>query len=298
MRHDLVRRHVVPGGRGQHELSVRATLGFDIFNRRRFPRTGFAFGGAERQHGNIAVIAEFGRRRRQRCVEMLRPFHLLFTGCHPLHGVPGCVPGTAAAGPAGTVFHTEFESQPVRLPRRVQHHRAPFRAQKLHRPGRNAAIHVYNRRPADADTLHRLEIRGDALLRNVAIHPMPPGLWPGGIRWMAKAVLECIGPRRCRQEDHPRAGRAGQCAECPQGSARNFGVDHCAIHLFTSGWRKTTLNGALASRLGWGLGSGISDGFRIASWAVFTLLRRARGLNRNQRTFPAFYEERLATGNQ
>ena len=47
-------------------------------------------------------------------------------------------------------------------------------------PFRSALVHFHDEHPADADALHRLQVRGDAIAGDVTVEPEPINPRPGG----------------------------------------------------------------------------------------------------------------------
>src|SRR5208337_654476 len=63
---------------------------------------------------------------------------------------------------------------------------------------------------ADADALHRLEIRGDAVARDIAVEPKPIDPWPSRIRRMRKAGFQARPGRRRQGKTEDKAGQEQQ----------------------------------------------------------------------------------------
>ena len=78
---------------------------------------------------------------------------------------------------------------------RVAHGLEPFRGAKR-RLGLDvlpaAGVDVSQHEPADADAFHPFQILGDAVLRDVAHRPVPPGARLGGVGRIAEARLERV----------------------------------------------------------------------------------------------------------
>ena len=87
----------------------------------------FAVGRGKGEHGDIPIKIQRGGRLRQQAAEIRRASHAHFAGRDALHRVVRRVPRSAAAGPAGAIFHADFESQPVRFLDGEFEIRPPFR---------------------------------------------------------------------------------------------------------------------------------------------------------------------------
>ena len=67
------------------------------------------------------------------------------------------------------------------------------------RPWRHEKPDVEYLRPADADLGHRLEVRRNAVLRHVPVHPVPPDVRTRRRRRIAESRRKISARRRARQ---------------------------------------------------------------------------------------------------
>ena len=115
--------------------------------------------------------------------------------------VPLLVDPRAAGGRvADRIVQPDLQAQPLGFRRGVFHRVPVLRAAVgLIGPGivegrlvrlLDGGGEVENRRPADAGRLHGFEILGDAFLREVRAHPMPPDVGAGGDRRIAEGVFQ------------------------------------------------------------------------------------------------------------
>ena len=121
-----------------------------------------------------------------------------------LHGLFRLHPGSARLAPAAGAVQGHLESQTIAFRGRVAQHLLP-----LWSPRHDALLDdlrgvpladqdvpdvgVEHLHAADADALHPLEVEGDALPRDVAVHPVPPDTRPGFGRRCPEAIGQGVG---------------------------------------------------------------------------------------------------------
>ena len=128
----------------------------------------------KRQHRDVAVEPIRTLRQRQPALEPLAALHPHRRVRDELHGKLGRDPRSAGTRPAAAVRETELKPEPARLTVGMLKAAEPFFGAEPHRPRRKRQSRIEDLRPADSRRRHRLEIRSDAGLRDVAVHPMPP----------------------------------------------------------------------------------------------------------------------------
>ena len=120
-----------------------------------------------------SVVAEVGRSRRrprQHGVELRGPADVDRAGHHVLHRLLRLDPRAAAPRPAGSGVERDLQPQPLRFGNRMFEKSPPLGAHKLHRPLRDAHVDLHQEHAADACSLHGLEVGGNALAGEVAVH--------------------------------------------------------------------------------------------------------------------------------
>ena len=150
------------------------------------------------QHRDVPVVIRHHLRLRQRALEAERAFDVGFGRDDLLHGQVGRDPRAAAAAPAGVVVHVHLQAQPVRLGADVLEQAAPQRAAKRRVAFGRALVHLHDQHAADADALHRFEVRGDAVAGDVAVQPEPIDPRPGGVGGMGEASLQFVRASQVR----------------------------------------------------------------------------------------------------
>ena len=145
----------------------------------------------------------------------------LLRACHPgfrLHDVAHRLfrshPRSAGLAPAGRIEQADLDADARAFADGVFDESPPFRGECLGLGiGGRAALAAddADERPADADAFHRLQILGDAIRADVAIHPIPITTRPGGFRRLGELRGQFV--RRIRAKR-----RAGKQAEQGEGA--------------------------------------------------------------------------------
>ena len=161
---------------------------------RHVPRVGGRHGVGE--DGDVVVEAVRVRWRGKPPRESPGALHLGLGQRQELHAVLRQIPRPARIGPAAAVRQAQLKAEPPSLFRRVADRVEPGGRVECDRAGRDVAARVEDLRAAEADLRHRLQIGGDALLRDVAVHPVPPRLRLGVVRRIAKARLQRVYARK------------------------------------------------------------------------------------------------------
>ncbi len=169
-------------------------------------------------------------------IEVFRPGDI-DRACHNvLHRLLRLHPRPAAPGPARPGIQSHLQSQSFGLSDRVLEQRAPLGTHKLHRPARDAHIHLHHDHPADASPLQCLEVRGDALAGQVAIHHEPINPGPRGLRRIAKALFQFRTPPGGMAEPSQHEGQQEQVGKRAPvaGTAEERLAVHSGLHFCRS----------------------------------------------------------------
>ena len=150
---------------------------------------------------DLALWIQIGAR--QDTVERDSALHRRLRMVNLLHRQLRCDPWPAGARVARAVVDTHIDAQPLPLRSRVAHHFPPRVGEgdqpvrravlDVRRPGRANIRHAKDRGSADAGALELLQVAGDALLGDIAAHPMPPHARLGRLRRILENRLR-IGP--------------------------------------------------------------------------------------------------------
>ena len=207
------------GGAGEHHHCLR-------INRRAGNGIGFADGGSpalkigfcpdtvdpvlvigglgKRDHPNVFVIVRAFCRFGECPGKMSAARNRCFRPGQLLHRVGSIDPRPARRRPARAVMQAKLQTKPLCLAGSVGHIAPPFVAHVRDFPKRDSLIHIEDLRPTDPDLLHRLQISGDALLCDVAVHPVPPRMRACRQRRVGEARFERIlrvGGRDCSRRE-------------------------------------------------------------------------------------------------
>ena len=199
----------------------------------------------ESQHQHIAIevilrllqllrqrtVAEERRsplRTRQGLVEVFRPGDLDRARHQVLHGLLRLDPRPAAARPPWPGVERDLQAQPLRLADRVLEQRPPLGAHELHRPARDADIHLHHDHTANPSLLQRLKIRRDPLPSQVAVHDEPIHPRPRRFRRLTKALFQVSPPPR-RLASRGQSKNQQNEVDIPERMTDRV-VRNCAIH--------------------------------------------------------------------
>jgi hypothetical protein len=175
-------------------------------------RVGIAVRRGECQYGDI--LKGF-RGWEQPVLEPRRPRHAAFGRDHVPHGLVGFDPRPAGLAPARTVKHPDIHAQAAAFANRMLDQAPPRFGERLDAaPLDILQKDVPDKRFADPNASHRLQIARDALLGYVVRDPVPihPGL--GLVRRLSEALDQfdasiasrlCTGQIRRRQRDSHRS---------------------------------------------------------------------------------------------
>jgi hypothetical protein len=133
--------------------------------------------------------------------ETLRAFHRRFRLHDVAHRLFRRHPWSAGLAPAGRIEQTDLDTDARAFADGVLDESPPLRGERLGIGiGRRAALAAddADERSADADAFHRLQILGDALLADVAIHPIPITTWLGGHGRLGKSRGQLVRRNRVK----------------------------------------------------------------------------------------------------
>ena len=123
--------------------------------------------------------------------KLLRAFHRRFRLHDVAHRLVRGHPWSAGLAPTGRIEHADLDADARGFADGVLDEFPPLRGKRLGIGirGRAAlAADDADEGPTDADAFHRLKILGDALLADVAVHPIPITTRPGGCGRLGKGA--------------------------------------------------------------------------------------------------------------
>ena len=146
-----------------------------------------------REHGNVCVESIVVHATRQNCVKTHWPFHGRFRVRREFHRLRRRHPRSARVRPSRAVRHAQHEAQPLRLLRGMAEAVEIFMCTERDRTHRSVAAGIKHHRAGEAVACKRFKIGGYPLLRDVAVHPVPPDVWRVHARWIGKCLRRDVG---------------------------------------------------------------------------------------------------------
>ena len=187
--------------RARHREAVRLDL-------RRHVRERRLLGGrrGEREDADVRVEAVVVRLARQLRLELRRARRRHLSEGDALHAVRRRVPRPARARPARAVRNADLKPKAARLRRGMAEHLEPRRRVEVEPARRDRAPGVEHLHAADARARQLLEVARQALLRDVAVHHVEPGVGLRRGRRRLEALLQVrvqgSAPKRCHEAEH------------------------------------------------------------------------------------------------
>ncbi|MDZ7783900.1 MAG: hypothetical protein U5K56_13520 [Halioglobus sp.] len=152
-----------------------------------------------------------------------------------LHRLLRAHPGAAGQTPAGGGEDAEFQTEPVRVPRRRAQCLAPFGRHIVHAAlleQRRFQADVRGEQAADTRPGHPVQVRFDTLFGDVPVHPVPPDTRLRDRRRRLETALQRVRRPLAGREapecpaDPQRTGKRSQSAAAPPAQRRHHRLNN------------------------------------------------------------------------